>query len=62
MEAIVSTGAGAVGPFPAVERVLGVSDGDVGAWAGDLPAIAGRYGAFHLQDFYGFGNQSRVDY
>ena len=64
MEAIVSTGAGAVGPFPAVERVLGVSDGDgeVGAWAGELPAIAGRYGAFHLQDFYGFGNQSRVDY
>ena len=62
MEAIVSTGAGAVGPFPAVERVLGVSDGDVGAWADDLPAIAGRYGAFHLQDFYGFGNQSRVDY
>ena len=62
MEAIVSTGAGAVGPFPAVERVLGVSDGDAGAWAGDLPAIAGRYGAFHLQDFYGFGNQSRVDY
>ena len=62
MEAIVSTGAGAVGPFPAVERVLGVSNGDVGAWAGDLPAIAGRYGAFHLQDFYGFGNQSRVDY
>ena len=62
MEAIVSTGAGAVGPFPAVERVLGVSDGDVGEWAGDLPAIAGRYGAFHLQDFYGFGNQSRVDY
>ena len=62
MEAIVSTGAGAVGPFPAVERVLGTSDGDAGAWAGDLPAIAGRYGAFHLQDFYGFGNQSRVDY
>ena len=62
MEAIVSTGAGAVGPFPAVERVLGVSDGDAGSWAGDLPAIAGRYGAFHLQDFYGFGNQSRVDY
>ena len=62
MEAIVSTGAGAVGPFPAVERVLGVSDGDVGEWAADLPAIAGRYGAFHLQDFYGFGNQSRVDY
>ena len=64
MEAIVSTGAGAVGPFPAVERVLGVSDGDgeVGAWAGELPAIAGRYGAFHLQDYYGFGRQSRVDY
>lgn len=62
MEAIVSTGAGAAGPFPAVERVLGVSDGDAGEWAADLPAIAGRYGAFYLQDFYGFGNQSRVDY
>ena len=64
MEAIVSTGAGAAGPFPAVERVLGVSDDDGygEAWAGDLPAIAGRYGAFHLQDYYGYGKQSRVDY
>lgn len=30
--------------------------------AGELPPIAGRYGAFHTQDFYGFGNQSREDY
>lgn len=61
MQAIVSVGAGAVGPFPAVERVLGARDGDE-AWSGDLPTIVGRYGAFHLQDYYGYGRQSRTDY
>jgi glycine reductase len=62
MEAIVSTGAGAVGPFPAVERVLGARNGETEAWSGKLPDIAGRYGASHLQDYYGYGRQSRVDY
>ena len=61
MQACVSTGAGAVGPFPAVDRVLGAREGDE-AWSGDLPAIVGRYGAFHLQDYYGYGRQSRADY
>ena len=62
MEAIVSTGAGAAGPFPPVERVLGARNGEKDAWSGELPDIAGRYGAFHIQDYYGFGRQSRVDY
>ena len=62
MEAIVSTGAGAAGPFPPVERVLGARNGEKDAWSGELPDIAGRYGAFHIQDYYGFGKQSRVDY
>ncbi len=62
MEAIVSTGAGAVGPFPAVERVLGARNGEKDVWSGKLPDIAGRYGAFHLQDYYGYGKQGRVDY
>jgi len=61
MQAIVSTGAGAAGPFHPVERVIGARDGDE-AWARELPLIAGRYGAFHLQDYYGFGKQSRDDY
>ena len=62
MQAIVSTGAGAVpGPFNPVERVIGARTGDE-AWAGSLPPIAGRYGAFHLQDYYGFGHQSKEDY
>lgn len=62
MKAIVSTGAGAVpGPFNPVERLIGARDGDA-AWAGALPPIAGRYGAFHLQDYYGFGRQSKEDY
>jgi glycine reductase len=62
MEAIVSTGAGAVGPFPAVERVLGARNGERETWMGKLPDIAGRYGAFHLQDYYGYGKQGRIDY
>ena len=62
MEAIVSTGAGAAGPFPPVERVLGARNGEADTWAGQLPDIAGRYGAFHMQDYYGYGRQSRVDH
>lgn len=61
MQAIVSTGAGAAGPFQAVERVIGARQGDE-AWSGALPDITGRYGAFHIQDYYGFGRQSREDY
>jgi glycine reductase len=62
MEAIVSTGAGAAGPFPPVDRVLGAREGELERWSAKLPDIAGRYGAFHRQDYYGFGKQSRVAY
>lgn len=62
MEAIVSTGAGAAGPFPPVERVLGARNGETGIWAGQLPNIVGRYGATHMKDYYGYGRQGRVDY
>lgn len=63
MKSIVSTGAGAAGPFPPVERVLGArDDGEDEVWSKELPSIAGRYGAFHLQDYYGFGRQSKEDY
>jgi glycine reductase len=54
----VSTGNGAVpGPFVAVERVLGARHPDP-SWSGELLPIPGRYGAYHLQDYYGFGRQS----
>jgi len=54
----VSTGTGAVpGPFSPVDRVLGALDPDP-SWGAELLPIAGRYGAFHLQDYYGFGRQS----
>lgn len=62
MKAIVSTGAGAAGPFPAVERVLGARDGEAAAWSGELPTIAGRYGSSHIQDYYGFGRQTKLAY
>jgi hypothetical protein len=62
MEAVVSTGAGAAGPFPPVDRVLGLREGELERWSAKLPDIAGRYGAFHRQDYYGFGKQSRVAY
>ena len=62
MQAIVSTGAGAVGPFPAVEGVLGARNGEAEVWSKELPSVAARYGAFHLQDYYGHGRQSRADY
>ena len=62
MEAIVSTGAGAAGPFPSVERVLGAREGDAEVWSGELPYIVGRYGSRHIQDFYGHGVQTRVAY
>ncbi|MCC6174262.1 MAG: hypothetical protein IT305_03065 [Chloroflexi bacterium] len=58
----VSTGTGAVpGPFHPVERVLGALSPDP-SWGGELQPIAGRYGAFHLQDYYGFGRQSSASY
>jgi glycine reductase complex component B subunit alpha and beta len=58
----VSTGTGAVpGPFRPVDRVLGALDPDP-TWGGELSPIAGRYGAFHLQDYYGFGRQSCASY
>jgi glycine reductase len=62
MESVVSTGAGAAGPFPAVERVIGAREGETEAWSKELPVIAGRYGSFHVQDYYGFGHQSKAAY
>jgi glycine reductase complex component B subunit alpha and beta len=60
--AAVSTGTGAVPqPFPPVARVLGARQVDP-EWLGELPPIAGRYGAVHLQDYYGFGRQSSADF
>lgn len=58
----VSTGNGAVpGPFVPVERVLGAHNPDP-SWGGELLPIPGRYGAYHLQDYYGFGRQSCASY
>ncbi|MCC7372614.1 MAG: hypothetical protein IT306_29640 [Chloroflexi bacterium] len=58
----VSTGTGAVpGPFGPVDRVLGAIEPDP-SWGDELLPIAGRYGAFHLQDYYGFGRQSCASY
>jgi sarcosine reductase len=60
--AAVSTGTGAVpNPFVSVERVLGARQVN-SEWFGELPPIAGRYGAGHLQDYYGFGRQSCANY
>ena len=62
MEAVVSTGTGAAGPFPPVERVLGNTQGAPQEWYGEQPAIPGRYGVGHVLDHYGFGKQYCVDY
>ena len=62
MEAVVSTGTGAAGPFPPVERVLGSTEGAVPEWYGEQPAVPGRYGVEHVLDHYGFGKQYCVDY
>lgn len=62
MSAVVSTGTGAAGPFPPVKRVIGSVNGVDPAWYGQVPDVAGRYGAAHVRDHYGVGNQSYVDY
>ena len=62
MAAIVSTGTGQAGPFPAVERVLGSTNGIDPSWFDELKPIVGRYGAGHVRDHYGVGVQSCVDY
>ncbi len=60
--AAVSTGTGGVPePFAPVEQVLGAREFDP-AWYGELPPLAGRYGAHHIQDHYGWGRQSCADY
>ena len=62
LEAVVSTGTGGcVGPFPAVERVIGARNPQE-EWFQERPAVHGRYGVSHLQDSYGYGRQSYVDY
>ena len=62
MEGVVSTGTGAAGPFPPVERVLGSSKGAPQDWYGEQDAVPGRYGVEHVLDHYGFGKQHCVDY
>ena len=62
MEGVVSTGTGAAGPFPPVERVLGSFKGAPQDWYGEQDAVPGRYGVEHVLDHYGFGKQHCVDY
>ena len=62
MEAVVSTGTGAAGPFPAVERVVGSTRRASPNWYAEQLPIPGRYGAGHVLDHYGFGKQHCVDY
>lgn len=62
MAAVVSTGTGSAGPFPSVDRVLGVIGDAEPAWYGEQAAIPGRYGAGHVRDHYGVGRQSCIDY
>lgn len=62
LKAMVSTGTGGCdGPFPAVDRVIGAFEPEE-AWFQEQPAVHGRYGVSHLQDFYGYGKQSYADY
>ena len=62
MEAVVSTGTGAAGPFPAVERVAGSTRTASPSWFAEQTPIPGRYGAGHVLDHYGSGKQHCVDY
>ena len=62
MEAVVSTGTGAAGPFPAVERVAGSTRTASPRWFAEQMPIPGRYGAGHVLDHYGSGKQYSVDY
>ena len=62
MAAVVSTGTGAAGPFPAVDRVIGAVDGVDPSWYPEQPPVPGRYGAGHVTDHYGVGKQSCIDY
>ena len=59
---MVSTGTGYVPAFPAVEKVVGAASEADEQWFGELPAIPGRYGAYHNEDNYGIGRESLVDY
>ncbi len=62
LRAMVSTGTGGWdGPFPAVDRVIGALEPE-DAWFQAQPAVHGRYGTSHLQDFYGYGRQSYADF
>jgi len=60
--AVVSTGTGsAPGPFPPVKKVIGA--GPIGEeWYKEQEPPHGRYGTSHLNDVWGFGRQSCVDY
>jgi glycine reductase len=63
MVSVVSTGTGAVpGNFPPVDKVVGTVGKPEERWYGEQPPIIGRYGAYHAQDIWGYGNQSLADY
>jgi glycine reductase len=63
MVSAVSTGTGAVpGNFPTVENVVGAVGEPGEHWYGEQPPIIGRYGAYHAQDIWGYGQQSLADY
>lgn len=58
VQAVVSCGDGAVpGPFPAVERVVGVFEPTPEMYAERLGAIGGHTGSYWA-DFYGWGKQT----
>ena len=59
---VVSTGTGgAPGPFPPVEKVIGVGEID-SRWHEEQDPPHGQYGTSHLGDVWGFGRQGCVDY
>lgn len=61
--AFVSMGTAAVPTsFPPVKRVVGTLNGADSTWYGELPPIPGRYGAFHIKDYYGMSKVGCVDF
>ena len=60
--AVVSSGTGSCfGPYPPVQRVIGVGKTDE-KWYREQPPPHGCYGVSHLNDVYGFSRLTCVDY
>jgi len=55
-------GTGVAEPFAPVERVLGAREFDLAWYGGELPPLAGRYGAHHILDHHDLGRQSCANY